>query len=60
MSLENLKAQLFFKFDDRLGYTRLRSKQRLGRIGQAEIMANRFPNSPAQRRPFPSRHARCV
>ena len=39
---EDVDAQLFFQLDDGLGHPRLGGEQRLGGIGQVEILAHRF------------------
>ena len=42
VALEDLDAQLFFQFQDRLADTRLRGVQRLRGLGQVQAAAHRF------------------
>ena len=39
---ENVDAELFFQFDDGFRHPGLRREQRLGGVGQVEILADRF------------------
>jgi hypothetical protein len=46
VSSKNLDAQFVLEFDDGLRYPRLRGEQRLGSLGEVEVLADGFPDEP--------------